>query len=72
MLSFLGGAVGLLLGMSAAAIFSLILPVSTATLVPSWAIWLSFGFITVIGVIFGLAPAVKASRLDPIDALRYE
>ena len=72
-LSFLGGLIGLILGMSAAAVFTLILPSGAVdSLVPAWAIWLSLGFITFIGVFFGLAPAVKASRLDPIDALRYE
>ncbi|WP_249348208.1 ABC transporter permease [Pseudoalteromonas aurantia] len=73
MLSILGGVVGLLIGFSAAAIFAMLLPSATALeLVPSWAIWLSFGFTSFIGVFFGLAPAIKASRLDPIDALRYE
>jgi len=33
---------------------------------------LAFGVSVSVGIVFGLAPALKASRLNPIDALRYE
>jgi len=40
--------------------------------VPPWAILLSVGFSVFIGVVFGMFPAIKAARLDPIVALRHE
>lgn len=70
MLSEVGGAIGILLGyLSAVAInSSMHVPVP----VPTWAVMLSIIFCSVVGIGFGMWPAVKAARLDPIEALRYE
>lgn len=71
-LSLFGGVIGLITGYGAAAAISAIVPGMPAAYIPMWAILLSFGFTSAIGVIFGLVPAIKAARLNPIDALRYE
>ncbi|MHC5123709.1 MAG: ABC transporter permease, partial [Planctomycetota bacterium] len=47
-------------------------PLLEGTKIPAWAILLSFGFAGSVGVIFGMFPAIKAARLNPIDALRHE
>ncbi|OGE18890.1 hypothetical protein A3J19_00430 [Candidatus Daviesbacteria bacterium RIFCSPLOWO2_02_FULL_41_8] len=67
-LAGLGGIVGIILGI----VFSLIIGRFITTSVPLWSIALSFGFSTAVGIIFGVAPAIRAAKLDPIQALRYE
>lgn len=69
-LTFLGGAIGVVAGWGAAFIATKFFSVSTAV---SWfSVLLAFGVAAIIGVVFGYYPARRASRLNPIDALRYE
>ena len=67
-LSGIGGIIGILLGIG----ISLIINQFFTTEVTLWSVALSFGFSMAVGIIFGVAPAVRAARLDPITALRYE
>ena len=67
-LSVTGGIVGIALGMLVSVVIAILL-VSTVTL---WSVVLAFGFSVAVGIIFGMAPAIRASKLSPIDALRYE
>lgn len=67
-LSLVGGAIGIALGFLGSLALSKV--IQTAV---SWqAIAMAFGVSSFVGVFFGVAPAVKASRLSPIEALRYE
>ena len=67
-LSVVGGVVGILVGAGG----SLALRSVVATQVTWWAVTLAFFFSAAVGVFFGVYPAYRASRLDPIEALRYE
>jgi len=71
-LSLVGGAIGLALGYGMGALVSKLIPNFPPAHVPVWAVALAFGFSAMVGIFFGIYPAAKASRLDPIDALRYE
>jgi putative ABC transport system permease protein len=69
-MSVLGGAVGLAVGVGGASLLAHFTGWSTA--VPVQAVALAIGFSAAVGVFFGYYPARKAAALDPIQALRYE
>jgi putative ABC transport system permease protein len=70
LISITGGLIGVALGITSAKLVTLFL--SWPTLITEYSIVLSFLVCAITGVFFGYYPAQKASRLDPIEALRYE
>ncbi|HVE40896.1 MAG TPA: ABC transporter permease [Planctomycetota bacterium] len=78
-ISLLGGTLGIAFGVALAQIIPM-LPVwkqmsnggEWQSVISPWSIVVSFGFSCFVGIFFGLYPAVKASRLNPVEALRYE
>ena len=69
-LSLIGGAVGVLLG----AIFALLIgaysPLPAA--IETWAVLTGLGIASAVGLFFGIFPAMRAAKLDPVECLHYE
>jgi len=69
-LSIVGGLVGTALGFAAALTVSAFTPLPAK--IEPWSVPVSLGMTAIVGLFFGLYPAMRASRLDPIEALRRE
>lgn len=63
-----GGVIGIILGGTLSIILGRFIP----TAITFWSVLLAFGVSAFVGIIFGVTPALRASRLNPINALRYE
>nr|AUN37879.1 macrolide export ATP-binding/permease protein MacB [uncultured bacterium] len=71
MLTFLGGVLGVVLAVGISRLLMLLIPSLPAS-IPSWAVITGLTVSIGVGLIFGVWPARKASKLDPIECLRYE
>ena len=69
-LTSLGGLLGIALGAGIGYAVNIFAGFPVA--LPLWSFALGVGFSATVGILFGMLPAVKAAKLDPIDALRYE
>ncbi len=75
MMAFAGGMIGVVIGVTLSSTANMLIGKYFdwwQGVIPIWVIGLSFLVTITIGVVFGYYPAFKASKLDPIDALRYE
>ena len=69
-LSAVGGVIGVGVGLGIALLVRTFSPLAAAA--PFWSIAVGLGVSMSVGLVFGIFPAYRAARLDPIDALRYE
>jgi putative ABC transport system permease protein len=70
-LTGVGGVVGILFATGVTSLIGALVP-SLPSKVPMWAVVTAFSVSVAVGLFFGVWPAVKAARLDPVEALRYE
>jgi putative ABC transport system permease protein len=66
-----GGVIGVILGGAISLLINLAVP-SLPSSIPLWSIFLAVTVSMSVGLLFGMYPAIKAARLDPVEALRYE
>ena len=70
LMAFLGGALGVLSGIGVGKLITLVIGFPTS--VPVWAVFMGLALAGGVGIFFGVYPASKAAKLDPVVALRAE
>jgi putative ABC transport system permease protein len=71
LLTTIGGVLGVSLASLLGLILALLVP-NLPAVPPAWAVLSGLGMSTTVGMVFGIWPAIKAARLDPVESLRYE
>jgi putative ABC transport system permease protein len=71
LLTTIGGVLGVSLASVLGLILALLVP-NLPAVPPAWAVLSGLGMSTTVGMVFGIWPAIKAARLDPVESLRYE
>jgi len=66
----IGGVIGIFIGIGIAQLIGAVSPLPVV--LPVWSVFLALLFCSLVGLFFGIYPAAKAARLDPIESLRYE
>jgi putative ABC transport system permease protein len=69
-LTGIGGLIGIAIGAGVGQLVRIVSPLPAYT--PLWSVLLAFGFSVMVGVFFGLYPAMRAARLDPVESMRFE
>jgi putative ABC transport system permease protein len=69
-LTLMGGIIGIMLGIGTGEFLKRLLDFTTT--VPVWSAVVATAVSVTVGLVFGIAPAARAARLDPVEALRYE
>jgi len=71
-LSSVGGLFGMGFGWSLSWLVGFVMKDRLPTHVPLWTVILAFSFALMVGLVFGIYPAIRAARLEPVECLRYE